>query len=395
MKSIVILGTPGFVRDPKRFDDETLLQVLGANSGNLMFQFAATRIIDAPQVHVSRAEVPHANVSVFREAKALVFPAANHLRLGADWTGLASYLENAKVPLIVLGLGAQSPVIGGELATVAAITSDRQVQRLASVFRERAVFVSVRGEFSRTVCEQLGIHDTHVIGCPSALINPDPGLGRSIDARIAALRDNESGWHFAATAAAPFEIVEDPAKLALERTLFRWLVEANGLYVQQSGGVSAMNATNGCWYKLPEDQRQAIAGAIAPEMDFVDFWLFMARAGRFYLGVPEWQEGIASLDFVIGTRLHGNMAAIAAGMPGIIVAHDSRTGELADTMCLPGVSMDDVLSARSIRDVVDRVTFDGMRFDVWRSRAARAMTDAFDKIEVPVAAHVRALAAGE
>ncbi|KKM99981.1 hypothetical protein LCGC14_1142440, partial [marine sediment metagenome] len=142
--SFVLLGTRGLVPDPARFDDDTLLGVLGANSGNLMFQYAASRIIDAPITHISPAETPYSDTSALQTARALVFPAANHLRVGADWTGLNNYLDRAGPPLVILGLGAQSPRIGGEAETIAALKADPHVRRMVDILRDKAIFVSVR-----------------------------------------------------------------------------------------------------------------------------------------------------------------------------------------------------------------------------------------------------------
>jgi len=152
--AVVMLGTPGFVRDPARFDDAMLLQVLGENAGNLMFQYAASRIIAAPQTHVGLSETLYTETESLQSARGLVFPAANHLRLGADWTGLNDYLEGAGLPLIILGLGAQAPT-GGERATIAALKADPHVRRMVDILRDRAEFVSVRGDFSAQVCDAM------------------------------------------------------------------------------------------------------------------------------------------------------------------------------------------------------------------------------------------------
>lgn len=391
--SFVILGTSGTLRDPGRFDEETTLKVLGANSGNLLFQYAASQIIDAPQVHVSQAETPYNEVSVLRGARALVFPAANHLRTGTDWTHLNNYLENAKLPLIVLGLGAQSPQIGGESETIAALKADPQIRRMADIFRDKGEFISVRGTFSQTVCAELGIENVHVFGCPSAMINPDPALGRQMAQRLAALRAGDTVPRMAMTAAAPFEIREDTAKTALERKLFAWAHEAGGLYVQQSGGLTAMQAANGNWHLIAPNARRSIQKVLAPDMDPVDVWAYLSGYGRFYLGVPDWRADMAQMDLVMGTRLHGNMAAIAAGTPGVIIAHDSRTGELGQTMHLPHLDMKDAMAATDLKDAIAKIRFDGAAFDTWRAGTARAMCAAFDRLGIPIAAHVRALAA--
>lgn len=392
MSAYVILGTPGFVRNPERFNEEDTLKVLGANSGNLMFQYAATQIIDAPQVHVSMSETPYNEVAILRGARALVFPAANHLRLGVDWTGLNNYLHNAKLPLIVFGLGAQSPKIGGEADTIAALKAEPQIRRMVDILRERAIFVSVRGGFSQTVCAELGLENVHVLGCPSAMINPDPGLGMAMQHRLDDLRATGEVPRMAMTAAAPFEIREDPPKAALEQRLFAWTCAAQGLYVQQSGGVAALQASNGTWYRMPINARRSIEKVLAPQMEPVEVWACLARAGRFYLNVPDWRAEMGRLDMVLGTRLHGNMAAIAAGTPGVIIAHDSRTGELGQTMHLPHLSIEDVMTAASLPEAVARIRFDGAAFDAWRARTAHTLTDEFGRLDIPLAAHVRALA---
>lgn len=389
-----ILGTPGFIRQPERFDSEGLLRVLGSNSGNLMFQHAVSRIVHAPQVHISAAETPYGDIAALAACGALIFPAANHLRTGIDWTGLNNYLENARKPLVVLGLGAQSPKIGGEGETIAALKADPQIRRMVDILRDRAQFVSVRGAFSAMVCGELGLPDVAVLGCPSALIHPDPGLGQMLAARLGAMRQDGAVLRPALTAAAPFEIREDLPKRDLERRLFAWTVEAaGGLYVQQSGGLSCLWSANGEWYRIEPNARRSMQAVLAPQMDPVEFWAAMARQGRFYASAPDWIAAMEGCDLAIGTRMHGNMAAIAAGRPGVIIAHDSRTGELGQTMHLPHLDMAEAMAARDLPDALSRVRFDGAAFDAWRAQAARGLTQAFDRIGIPVAPHVRALAA--
>lgn len=389
--AFAILGTPGFVREPERFSDEELLQVLGANSGNLMFQYAATNLVDGPTRHISLAEIPYSDSAALSGVEALIFPAANHLRLGADWSGLNSYLEAANKPLVVLGLGAQSPKIGGEGETIAALKADPHIRRMADILAERGAFVSVRGPYSQTVCEELGLTGVEVLGCPSALINPDPELGRKMAATLARLAEGEEAT-LAVTAAAPFEIREDTPKRELEQKLFAWVVEAGGLYVQQSGGISAMRAADGRWHTLAKGPRLSMSKVMGPQMDPVDLWAYMAGNARFYLSVPEWRDEMAGLDICLGTRLHGNMAAIAGGTPGVIIAHDSRTGELGQTMHLPRLTMEQVMAAGELSELWSQVEFDGPGFDAWRGRTAATLAGAFSRIGIPVSPHVTALA---
>jgi hypothetical protein len=199
----------------------------------------------------------------------------------------------------------------------------------------------------------------------------------------------------AVTAAAPFEIRDDPPKRDIEQQLFGWVVASNGLYVQQSGGIDAMRAANGRWYEMDKNARASISVVMAPKMEPLDLWAFMAKGGRFYTSANHWREDMRDVDVCIGTRLHGNMAALAAGTPGVIIAHDSRTGELGKTMHMPSLSLTDAMAAGSVHDALAKVTFDGAAFDTWRRQTARSYVQAFERMSIPIAAHVKALAGAD
>jgi hypothetical protein len=49
---------------------------------------------------------------------------------------------------------------------------------------------------------------------------------------------------------------------------------------------------------------------------------------RFFLDPKAWFAHLATYDFSFGTRIHGNIAALLAGTPALLLAHDSRTLEL-------------------------------------------------------------------
>ena len=56
---------------------------------------------------------------------------------------------------------------------------------------------------------------------------------------------------------------------------------------------------------------------------------------RFFLDPKTWFDHLAQYDFSFGTRIHGNIAALLAGTPAVLLAHDSRTLELADYHQIP------------------------------------------------------------
>ena len=390
-----MLGTPGFIRDPDRYNDEETLQALGANSGNLVFQYACSLMVDAPITHIGMTETPYSDVPAVQATDKMIVPAANHLRADSNWTGLNNFLAGINKPLVVMGLGAQSPKIGGTAETLDALRGNAQVMRMVDILRERAEFITVRGSYTQDVCYALGLKDVHVLGCPSAMINPDPGLGRGMEARLRLAREGAAPPRIAVTAAAPFEIRDDPPKRDIEQRLFKWAMETNGLYVQQSGGIDAMRATNGRWYEMGRNARASISVIMAPKADPVDVWAFMAKAGRFYTSANHWREDMRDVDVCMGTRLHGNMIAIAGGTPGVIIAHDSRTGELGQTMHLPALDMADTMAAGSVQEALAKVRFDGAAFDTWRRQTARSYVQAFARMGIPIGAHIKTLAGAD
>ena len=62
-----------------------------------------------------------------------------------------------------------------------------------------------------------------------------------------------------------------------------------------------------------------------------------------------------SWDFAIGSRIHGTMAPVQAGTPGVLVATDSRTEGLASVMGIPFVKIEDALKLSdpiSVKDLI-------------------------------------------
>ncbi len=49
-----------------------------------------------------------------------------------------------------------------------------------------------------------------------------------------------------------------------------------------------------------------------------------------FCNVPKWMEFLNDSDLTFGSRLHGNIAAVLAGTPALLVTKDSRTKELAE-----------------------------------------------------------------
>jgi polysaccharide pyruvyl transferase WcaK-like protein len=155
-----------------------------------------------------------------------------------------------------------------------------------------------------------------------------------------------------------------------------------------------MKSADGHWFDLTPEAMRMIATILAPKTDPLDFWALLARGGRFFSSAPDWITAMMGRDLVLGTRLHGTMAALAAGTPAAIITHDSRTSELATTMHLPRLTMPQVMASPTVDAALGQISFDGLAFDQWRRIAAAQMVDACTKIGMPLAAPLKALAQG-
>ena len=314
----LVMGPPGRVGGP---DMATCLRRMGENAGNLVFQHAVPGLVSGRCVHLHETGADWGDRALHDAARAVIFPAANHLRCGADWTGLTGYLDRPGPPLVVLGLGVQAPRGADVAGTVAALRADRHAARLVDVLRARAAHVSVRGRFSQAVCAALGLDGTRPLGCPSAFLDPAPDLGQRIAAQLARLtaraRGKAAPLRPVMAAAAPFEIRARPEAMAVEQRLFEWIVTGrDGLYVQQSGGVAALRAASGGWHRLAGATRAGIAGVLAPGMAEVAFRAHLCRAGRVPVSAAEWIAAAGrtrAVPWQPGARCAGGAGGRAAG----------------------------------------------------------------------------------
>ncbi len=78
---------------------------------------------------------------------------------------------------------------------------------------------------------------------------------------------------------------------------------------------------------------------------------------RFFVNVNDWVDFMKTRDLVFGTRLHGNVAAVIAGAPSIIMAKDTRMRELAAFHGLTSVDVNELVNYRDIWELTGSVDF--------------------------------------
>jgi hypothetical protein len=316
----------GLLAPSRRYEDsflhpsEALFRASGDNLGNFAFVEALWRHL-SPEATILPWHVP---VAQARETcDLLVFAAANQLGAHNELGGFAAHLEKIGLPIVAVGLGAQAAHMAAAVDLPAG--TERWVRLLAAHAPARRPNIGVRGEFTRRVMEKLGLGDSAAItGCPSNFLNDQPDFyaalkGRFDKRRIDRLAVAAGSRHFGATR-------------DIERRLVRLVEATGGAYVAQAD-IDMVRLARG--ESSEPGERQAIREFIAPDRSAEDFELWRQRHATCFADATSWMEAMRGFDFAVGARFHGVMLAVQAGVPGGVIAHDSRTLELCQTTGVP------------------------------------------------------------
>ena len=131
---------------------------VGYNTGNLLFTRAVQKHLAAELVHVGFEFEP---AQLRTEFDGLVIAAANWVNHRDDFGFLADLIEEADVPCVVIGLGAQAG-LDGPIPPV-----HEGTVRMLHAISEHSDLLSVRGAFTADVLAHYGVHNVSVTGCPS------------------------------------------------------------------------------------------------------------------------------------------------------------------------------------------------------------------------------------
>lgn len=312
---------PGGVDDPKRPIAHRLGEA-GQNTGNYLFT-AAIHGLFPGRTPNGWGGAPAA----IREAHdCVVVAAANWINPHINVAKFAEALDAIALPIIVVGLGAQAP-IGGDLSRLPEST-----QKLISVLACRAVGVSVRGPFTKAVLALHGIADAVDTGCPSLLL-AGPGPGRVAKRAATLTAPDQIAVHgtrhgFSADIFQPRPDAE--ANLRLYRAALR---QGYDLVLQSEAGDMQLAGGRAPDSTMPEDGLAFLEAVY--DVDAAAVRAYLARHARVFYQTAPWVSYLAEKRFVIGSRIHGAVAALLAGAPSLVLAHDSRTLEMAERLNIP------------------------------------------------------------
>lgn len=303
--------------------EEALVRnTISDNAGNLIFSMAAQRLLGTAttSVTVDRFAIdPGAADRINERYAAYVIPLANAFRPSYEpnLRRLTALIERLRIPVVILGVGAQADV---QYRTTRLKPMEPAVRAFCAAVLDRAPSIGVRGELTHDYLVGLGFRDVEVIGCPSLFLHgPDLHVDKGAptlapDARIAL---NVS----------PYVSAMGPI---VRRHVERY---PNLRYIAQDIDTLELLLWGGIGDDVAPDD---------PMPNHPGHPLFREDRVRFFVEPWPWLAYLRSVDFAFGTRIHGNIAALMAGRPAVVLAHDSRTLELARYFEIPHRRIGDV-----------------------------------------------------
>jgi hypothetical protein len=314
------------------------LELTGANTGNIFIGHGLFHGLECAHkaFHPGFGAIPAERLHEHFDM--LFVPASNFVGNGVDLTAHADYFARTRVPIFCFGLGSQ--LRPGEAPSLKPGT-----QRLLHLLAERGGSIGVRGAFTAEVLWRMGIRNTSIVGCPSLLgLRPDAlerlaGATPSLD-KVALNLSNNVRRH----------ALNPDAMRASENGLFQRLLGENTFYVLQNERpemelLSAMAAGESA--KVASAVQQ-IAEIFEVSASREDLKAFLERRIRMFFAVDDWVGCMATMSLSIGSRFHGNIAALLAGTPSLCLVHDMRTRELCELLRLPHLILDRRISSEEI-----------------------------------------------
>lgn len=328
-------------------EDILARNMLGSNTGNLLFHYSVTRALMTQQDMEFETQFSAFNgrmdeiaARVNAEFDCFAIPLANAFR--GDYIPklnmLTQFIRKLKIPCVVIGVGVQA---GKKESLHGGFAFDDAVKDFASAVLDRSAMIGTRGAFTNEYLKTLGFSEERhftAIGCPSM-----------------------------------YMFGSDLPKIVKRQLTAESKVSVNGK-IDSSAAIHALIA-HGCeelpnyWYipqrieelwmmyaRMPIPRRKKWN---LPEYIPVDFSnrLLRERRSVAFLNVPSWLEFMRDLDFTYGCNIHGNIAAYLAGTPALVVARDLRVAELANYFEFPMVSQEELQRRPSIVEAYERADY--------------------------------------
>lgn len=313
------------------------------NTGNLLFADSVHRLLSTTgtELVVNHFESDRRRLDdeavgrINDEFDHVVLPLANAFRPGfaRNLENLASFIERLRIPVTVVGVGAQAGL--GNLEWTPRDEVAASHRRFVDAVLDHSPAIGVRGEVTAAYLGRIGYGSEHVevIGCPSLFL-------RGPDHRV----------------------VRDPAPLQRQDPV---ALNVTPTAIQFAPFIERAVATYPNLTYLPQRDWELLLMLWGRDPEPTDprmpthreHPLYREDRMRFFLDSRSWIDFLSRQRFSVGTRLHGTVAAILGGVPAMMVCHDSRTFEVAEYHRIPFIRLPDLPEDATVESLYEQTDY--------------------------------------
>lgn len=320
----------------------------GLNTGNLYIGHAVNSLFKTQRSFNLWEDLSDEEVDNIRSNNDIVvMGASNFINQSTDFQIPADNLDKLKLPVIVLGIGAQAAN-----DTVKKIKLTKGTEKFLHKISEYSVSIGVRGDYTAELMNNLGIKNITIIGCPTYYINED------INFRVVTDGNIPSGGLVPALNYTDIsqKCDEKILKLAFNNN-FRVIGQTE--YLEEYWKWNLDYREIGEDIKRKGDMKEKLYRKILKQ-DISEIKEFMRSYFYQFYDIDQWTSHIKQYNFSFGTRFHGNMIAVQNKIPALLVTHDSRTKELAEFCNIPYIDAHNLVGdirLESLYELVDYSKF--------------------------------------
>ncbi|KSU83891.1 MULTISPECIES: polysaccharide pyruvyl transferase family protein [Fictibacillus] len=311
---------------------------IGGNVGNLVYQYSVFRTLMTEGTTITPDHYdfnPKYADEINEKYDAYIIPLADAFR--EDFVpSLRKYtklIKKLKIPVVVIGVGLRAPF---EPKLNEGFSFDEDVKAFVSAVLEKSSILGLRGQITSDYLSRLGFRegtDHTVIGCPSMY-----AYGRELKIRETNITPN-SMVSVNSSRLSPKNVLDfiDRSMNQFPNHYFipQWMKEMVMTYV---GAPSVSNAKDSYPNRMSHP-------------------LYLEDRVRYPLNATGWFDFLKQADLSFGARLHGNIAAVLAGTPSILIPKDARMRELAEYHNLTHIMANEITDQTNIMDLVETLDF--------------------------------------
>jgi len=318
----------------------------GHNSGNLFIGAGLFRNVDCglKEYHPDFETIP--SEELHNHYDCVFIAASNFVSASVDLTSAYDYLARTKLQLFCFGLGSQ-------FLPTQDVTLNPGTENFLRLLSERSGSIGVRGAFTADLLWRLGIRNLSLVGCPSLLSLKSNAVNALLTKAATTMK---VGINFSNNVR--LHALDPESFTVTENALFRRMLAENSYYILQNEQpeIFILESRD----KDTRQMRNDLA-AVTQMFDVSDLAStsaeYLRSRLRIFFDVDVWTSSMSTMSASIGSRFHGNVAAILAGTPALFLAHDMRTQELCELFQFPHVTINRPYGAEELIDLLLSVNY--------------------------------------